>query len=108
MFVEELTKIRESESYADELQKKAKLDAKQALAEARTQADRIVEEAENRAGEIYDALISEGQTESDEQYALFLEKKRAECAAMIERARKNESRAVASIAERIVRLSGNS
>ena len=107
VFVEELTKIKESENYADELQRKAKADSKQALAEARTKADKIATDAENRAKDIYDSLMKEGQAKSDEQYRLFLEKTKNECEAMIEKARNNENKAIEFIAERIVRSSVN-
>lgn len=107
MFVEELTKIKESENYADELQRKAKADSKQALADARTKADKIATDAENRAKDTYDSLMKEGQAKADEQYHLFLEKTKEECNAMIENARNNENKAIELIAERIVRASVN-
>ena len=107
MFVEELTKIKESENYADELQKKAKADSKQALAEARAKADQIALDAENRAKDTYDSLMKEGQAKSDEKYHSFLEKTKNECNIMIENARNNESKAIELIAERIVRSSVN-
>lgn len=108
MFVEELTLIKESENKADELQKKAKIDSKQALEAARVQAGQVVEEAQNRAKDIYGKLISEGQAASDEEYEAYLEKTRTSCAEMAEKARANEPRAVELIAERIVEASVNS
>lgn len=107
VFVEELTKIKESENYADELQRKAKADSKQALADARTKADEIALDAENRAKDTYDSLMKEGQARSDEQYDSFLAKTKEECKAMIENAKDNENKAIELIAERIVRLSVN-
>lgn len=107
MFVEEMTRIKESETYADELQKKAKLNSKQVLDGARAQAVKIIGDAETRGKEIFDRLIREGQNISDEQYASALEKTGRECADMIEKAKANEKKTVDLIAERIVRNSVN-
>lgn len=107
VFVEELTKIKESENKADQLQKKAKTDSKQALEDARNKADQIVEEAQNLAKETYGSLVKEGQAKSDEEYNLFLEKTKNECEQMIEKAKGNENKAVELIAERIVKSSVN-
>ena len=108
MFSEELEKIKQSETYAKELQKKAKNEAKQSLEQAKTQGEKIVEEAEKRAEEIQRSLIQEGQREAEEQYASFLKAKREECAAVTEKARSNENKAIKMIAERIVKSGGNS
>lgn len=107
MFAAELTKIKESEAKAEELQKKAKADYKQALEDARARAEQIVEDAENRARDVYDSLLSEGQKISDEQYDLFLASTQKECQAMVDKAANNEIKAVDLIAERIVRASVN-
>lgn len=107
MFVEELTKIKESETYADELQKKARLDSKQTIEAANVKAARLIEEAEAKGKDAFDLCIREGQAIADEQYALALEKTKDECKALIEKARENESKAVNFIAERIVRGSVN-
>lgn len=107
MFVEELTKIQESEAYAEELQKRARLDSKQTLEEARSKAAAIIEAAETRGREICDSLLNEGQKISDEQYALSLEETRKECEVQISKAKANEAKAVKLIAERIVRASVN-
>ena len=48
MFVEELEKIRESESLADSLIKQAKQDGKKALENARCKAEQIIEDAYRR------------------------------------------------------------
>lgn len=107
MFVEELTKIRESEARAEEIQKKAKLDSKQTIEAAESKAAKILEEAEARGREACNSLIREGQEIADEQYALTLEKTKEECKALIEKARNNEIKTVGFIAERIVRASVN-
>ena len=108
MFAEELAKIRESELRAEELRQQAKTEARQALADARAEADRVVSEAGVLAGEIHSTLLNEGQKEAEKQYAAFLEQKRAECAAMIEKARSSEAETVGWIMERIVKRNGDS
>lgn len=107
MFAEELTKIRECESKADELQKKARADARQAVAEAKAKAEQILSDAGISAKETLDSLIREGQTISDGHYDQYLTAVRQECSVMIENARKNQADAVNLIAERIVRASVN-
>ncbi|MDO5303523.1 MAG: hypothetical protein Q4E84_06435 [Clostridia bacterium] len=107
MFAEELTKVKESETYADELQKKANVDSKQSIADAKTKAEKMLSDARIKAKDIYDTLIKEGQEISDQQYNAFLEDKKKDCADVISRARKNEESAIALIAERIVRDSVN-
>lgn len=107
MFVEELTKIKESENRADELQKKARTESKQILENAKAQSKKIIEGAEARARDIYESLVEAGQKESDEQYNLFLKKTEDECVQMIEKARDNEEKAVEIIVERIVGSSVN-
>lgn len=107
MFAEELAKIKESEAQADALQKKAKTDAKQALADAKSRAEQLVEDAQARGREIYDALLKEGQDISDQQYNSFLEATRRECDAMVVKARSNEDKVITLIAERIVSASVN-
>ena len=105
MFVEEITRIRESEAQAEELQKNAKLESKKSLSDAKTQADRIVEEAELKAKEIYDTYIQEGQEEAEKQFEQFIKETHEKCDALIAKAKDNEDKAVELIAERIVRNS---
>lgn len=108
VFVEELTKIKESENKADQLQKKAKNDSKQTLDNARMRADQVIEEAENLAKDEYDSLLKEGHSKSDEEYDAFLAETKKNCTQMIEKAKNNENKAVELIAERIVKASVNS
>ncbi|WP_425755323.1 hypothetical protein ACPW7J_12020 [Ihubacter sp. rT4E-8] len=102
MFVEELTKIRDSEAKADEILKKAKLDAKQSLEAARSEAVKLTDEARAKGKSIYDALVAEGEAEADRQYETFLEKTRDDCRVMKESAKKREDKVIDYIAERIV------
>lgn len=77
------------------------------MEEARTKAAKLIETAEAQGKEKFDALIAEGQKISDEQYALSLDQTKQKCAAMIEKAKVNEQKAIKMIAERIVRDSVN-
>ncbi len=102
MFATELTKIKECEARADELQRKARADSKQMLEAARAKADQIVEDAENRAKDMYDSLLAEGEENSQQQYDLFLDSMKDQCKAMAEAAKEKEISAIELIAERIV------
>lgn len=97
-----MTKIKECEAKADQLQKKARADSKQILETAKAKADQIAEEAENRAKDRYDSLLAEGEKISQEQYDLFLNSMRSQCEAMVDKAKNNETSAIDLIAERIV------
>ncbi len=105
MFVEEITRIKESEAKAEEIQKNAKLESKQSLQAAKVRAQQIIDDADAKAKEIYDTLIKEGQAEADRQYSQFLEDTHKECETLIAKAKDNEDKAVELIAERIVRNS---
>ena len=107
MFVEELERINESEDKAEELQKKAKVDAKLILEDARTKARQRLEAAEASAKSTYDQLVREGQLKAEEQYKSFLEQTREDSTEMIKHARDNEKKAIELITERIVKISVN-
>lgn len=107
MFVEELIRIKESESKADILQKNARVQSKQVLGDARNKAIEVVEDAETAAKTTYDSLLKEGQSISDEQYDSYIQKVKEDCRQMIVEAKKNEEKAIELIAERIVSASVN-
>ncbi len=107
MFAEELTKIQDCERQAEEILKKAKLDSKQALDDARAEAAKLIEDAETKGKEIYDAFLKEGQEESARQYDNFLAKTRQDCDAAMKAAAEKQDDAIAWIAERIVGASVN-
>lgn len=107
VFATELTMIKESEARADELQKQAKADAKEALRKAEEKADQIVMDAENRAKTMYDSLLAEGETLAQKQYDLFLKEAKGQCEAMVNKAKANQNRAIDLIVERIVSASVN-
>ncbi|MCQ2547679.1 MAG: hypothetical protein MJ145_01585 [Clostridia bacterium] len=107
MFVEELTKIKECETSADELQKQAKLDAAKLVDDAKLEAAHIVEEAELEAKTVYDKLVAEGTEISDKNYEDFLAKTREECKAMEVDFEAKKQGAIDLIVERIVNSSVN-
>ena len=102
MFVEELTRIKESEREADTLQRTARSDSKQLLEEARTRAAATIEAAENEAKDLYQSLLAEGKAQADEEYERAMEESRLKCRNMIEAAEQNRKQAVDFIVERIV------
>ena len=108
MFVEEITRIRNSEAKADEIYKDSKADAKKILRDAKSEADKLIADAEVKAKDIYDGFVHEGQEEADREYDKFLADKKNESAELIKKARNNEDKAVELIAERIVRDSVDS
>lgn len=107
MFAEELTKIQDSESEAEEILKRAKLDSKQALEAAKAEAAKLIEDAKTKGKEIYDTFLKEGQEESTRQYDNFFAKTRQDCSAAMKAAAEKQDKAIAFIAERIVGSSVN-
>lgn len=107
MFVDELTRIRESENQADQIRKEARAEARSKLEKARADAAEAVEQARSRARDICDSLAREGRDEFEKEYAAFLEKTRQECMRMKDEAEGRKEKATALIAERIVSASVN-
>ncbi|NCE98252.1 hypothetical protein [Emergencia sp. 1XD21-10] len=101
MFVEELEKIRESESLADSLIKQAKQDGKKALENARCKAEQIIEDAKKSSSLRKEALIAEGESIAGSQYEEALNRCRQQCQEMTEQAASRENRAIELIIERI-------
>ena len=94
MFVEELEKIRESESLADSLIKQAKQDGKKALENARCK-------AKKSSSLRKEALIAEGESIAGSQYEETLACCRQQCREMAEKAALCEKPAIELIIERI-------
>ena len=69
----EITRIRECESKADELQRKAKNESKRILDDARTEAERIIKDAEDNARKIHDRLVDEGRIEASAAYDSYMD-----------------------------------
>ena len=101
MFVEELEKIRESESLADSLIKQAKQDGKKALENARCKAEQIIEDAKKSSSLRKEALIAEGESIAGSQYEETLACCRQQCRDMAEKAALCEKPAIELIIERI-------
>ncbi len=107
LFIDELTRIQETEAKADQMVRDARSGSKRTLEEARTQAQKILTDAEGRAKEIYDGFISEGEKISAKEYDEFMKKTQADSDAMIAKAAAKKQQAVDLIAERIVNTSVN-
>ena len=97
MFVEELEKIRESESLADSLIKQAKQDGKK----ARCKAEQIIEDAKKSSSLRKEAFIAEGESIAGSQYEETLACCRQQCREMAEKAALCEKPAIELIIERI-------
>ena len=98
----EITRIRECESKADELQRKAKNESKRILDDARMEAERIIKDAEDNARKIHDRLVDEGRIEASAAYDSYMDSIRQECVALADQAKQSEDEAIEMIAERIV------
>ena len=107
MFIDELTRIRETEERADQMIRDARTGSKRTLEDARSQAQKILTDAEGKAKEIYDSFIAEGEKKSAKEYADFLKQTEADSDAMIAKAAEKKQQAVDLIAERIVNTSVN-
>lgn len=102
MFTEELTAIRKAEQQADDIKKSARIEAKRMLEAAAAQAERLGEEQESAAREIYDALIAQGLREAEAEYDAAIAEARSQADDMARAAEKNRARAIDFIVERIV------
>jgi len=101
VFAEELVKIRESEAYAEELQKSAKIEAESLVAEAESQARQILAEAKNLAKEKVDALMAEGQETAQAQYDAAIAATETECASLRDAVKDKQPEMVKLIVERV-------
>ena len=105
MFVDELSKIRDCEERADQLKKSARIESRRNLEDARNRAAIIIEEAESKARDIYGSLIAEGDKQSDQEYASYLEQTEVDSNQLMDQAEARKKQAVDLIAERIVKAS---
>lgn len=105
MFADELSRIVASEERAEEIQRSARAESRKHLEDARSRAAKIVEDAEDKARDIYSSLIAEGDKTSDAEYASYLKQTKQTSDEMIGQADERKNRAVDLIAERIVNLS---
>jgi vacuolar-type H+-ATPase subunit H len=102
LFLDELNKINESESRAEQMQKDARAEAKKILEDARAEAAGIIARARSRAETIRRECIEEGENTSAGQYEAYMKEAEAADMRMLERARANKEKAIDWIAERIV------
>lgn len=101
MFAEELVKVKESETYAEELQKSAKVEAEAIIAEATAKAQQLMSESRIAAKESVDKLMAEGQQIAQEQYAKAIAETTEACEKLAEAAETRKLDMVKLIVERV-------
>ncbi|MDD6154156.1 MAG: hypothetical protein PUB39_01095 [Eubacteriales bacterium] len=108
MFAEELTKIKEAETQADQIIKDAKAYTRKSKSDTQAEVDGLISEAESRAKDAYDELLKEGSAEADAKYAEYMAGISKKCDDMAKAAEDSMPQAVDMIVERIVKSSVNS
>ena len=108
VFKEELTAIREAEEQSEAIKKNVKTDVKRMIEAAKAEAERILDEEETKAKEIYDSLIQEGMNEADTEYEAAIEKAHIDADNMVRAAEARKDKVIDHIVERIVRSGVNS
>ena len=101
MFAEELAKIKESEAYAEELQKSAKTEAESLVAEAESQARQIVADAKILAKKKVDDLMSEGEELAQAQYDAAITAAEQQCRELADAIKEKQPEMVKLIVERV-------
>ena len=97
MFAEELAKIKESEAYAEELQKSAKTEAESLVAEAESQARQIVADAKILAKKKVDDLMSEGEELAQAQYDAAITAAEQQCRELADAIKEKQPEMVKSL-----------
>ena len=108
MFTEELTAIREAEERSESIRKNVKTEVKRMIEAAKAEAEKILDDEENKAKEIYDTLILEGMNEADSEYEAAIEKAHIDAENMVKAAEAKKDKVIDYIVERIVRSGVNS
>ena len=108
MFTEELTAIREAEEQSEDIKRNVKTEVKRMIEAARQEADKILDDEEIKAKEIYDSLIQEGMNEADTEYEVAIEKAHIDAENMVKAAQAKKDKVIDHIVERIVRSGVNS
>ena len=103
MFTEELTAIREAEERSESIRKNVKTEVKRMIEAAKAEAEKILDDEENKAKEIYDTLILEGMNEADSEYEAAIEKAHVDA-----ENEEKKDKVIDYIVERIVRSGVNS
>jgi vacuolar-type H+-ATPase subunit H len=101
VFAEELAKIKESEAYAEELQKSAKTEAESLVAEAESQARQIVADAKILAKKKVDDLMSEGEELAQAQYDAAITAAEQQCRELADAIKEKQPEMVKLIVERV-------
>jgi len=101
MFAEELVKIKESETYAEELQKSAKAEAEAIIAEANAAAQQLMTDAGVSDKEKVGRLMAEGQQIAQQQYEDAIAETEAKCAELAAAAETKKPELVKLIVERV-------
>ena len=108
MFTEELTAIREAEEQSEDIKRNVKTEVKRMIEAARQEADKILDDEEIKAKEIYDSLIQEGMNEADTEYDVAIAKAHIDAENMVKAAEAKKDEVIDYIVERIVRSGVNS
>ena len=101
MFAEELVKIKESETYAEELQKNAKTEAEAIIADATVKAQQMLADCRAAAKETTDKLLAEGQQIAQKQYDDAIAETKANCVKLAEAAEVKKPEMIKMIVERV-------
>ena len=102
MFAEELAKIIDSESKAEQILKDAKAEAKKIMENSRTESRRIIGAAQSQAESISRKYLEEGQKEADKQYEAYIKDVESFGEQMLAGVGDKKEKAIDLIAERIV------
>ena len=85
-----------------------KTEVKRMIEAAKAEAEKILDDEENKAKEIYDTLILEGMNEADSEYEAAIEKAHVDAENMVKAAEEKKDKVIDYIVERIVRSGVNS
>ena len=101
VFAEELVKIKECETYAEELQKRAKIEAEAMIADAEVKAQQLMTESRAQAKAMMDKTLADGQQAAQKQYEAAVEETTKACAKLAETAEEKKNDMVKMIVERV-------
>ena len=99
MFTEELTAIREAEERSESIRKNVKTEVKRMIEAAKAEAEKILDDEENKAKEIYDTLIKEGMNEADSEYEAAIEKAHIDAENMVKAAEAKKDKVIDDLTE---------
>lgn len=108
MLDEELDKIKKCEAAAAQMKRRAKAAAKKLVGDSVEEGRQIVREAEKKAEGIYAGFTESGVKEAGRLYDSYMDRVKAQCAALEQQARERGEAAADMIVERIVGRDGDS